>query len=362
MRKYINILLVFCTILIGGTACEKDAELTVLKPVSFTGTPQISAADIVLNKQNKNESVLSISWPEVSFPVKAPVTYTVQIDVPADTLGTTAWANAKTVTAGEDVLSKSFLGSDLNNLAKGLGLVDDQKGTLVMRVQSTLDRSVYSSALAVAVTPYSEVTQFPSALWVAGDFQGWNVTAAPTLISENNDGIYEGYIYIPQGGTNEFKLYAQAAWEPMSYGDAGGSKIMEANYAGGNFKTPSDGYYLLAVNLNTMSYLLLKTSWGIIGAATPGGWDADTPMTYDAATQTWKVTAAMKANGSFKFRANNAWQLDFGIDANGKPAYANHPWRTYVDQPQFTVPDDGNYTITLDLHKAGNYKYTLQKN
>jgi hypothetical protein len=97
---------------------------------------------------------------------------------------------------------------------------------------------------------------------------------------------------------------------PTSYGDGNGDVIV-ANYAGGNFKAPSDGYYLFSVNLKTMKYLLMKTTWGMIGGATPGGWDKDTPLNYNPSTQSWSVTADMKASGSFKFRANNAWQLDF---------------------------------------------------
>src|SRR5690606_2679809 len=128
------------------------------------------------------------------------------------------------------------------------------------------------------------------------------------------------------------------------------------------FTAPAPGYYLLTVNLNTMTYLLIKTSWGIIGAATPGGWDADTEMTYQPGNQVWTVTANMKAGGSFKFRANKAWQLDFGIDEEGNLAYANHPWLPYIDRPQLTVPTDGNYTITLDLHVPGNYSYEIKKN
>jgi hypothetical protein len=75
-----------------------------------------------------------------------------------------------------------------------------------------------------------------------------------------------------------------------------------------------------------MKYILVKTTWGMIGGATPGGWDKDTPLNYNPSTQSWSVTADMKASGSFKFRANNAWQLDFGLSANGTLGYANHPW------------------------------------
>jgi len=72
-----------------------------------------------------------------------------------------------------------------------------------------------------------------------------------------------------------------------------------------------------------------------------------------------KVTANMIFNGSFKFRANQAWQLDFGTDSNGNLAYANHPWKEYVVREELTVPADGSYTIILDLSHPGEYSYSI---
>ena len=53
-------------------------------------------------------------------------------------------------------------------------------------------------------------------------------------------------------------------------------------------------------------------------------------MTYDEANQVWKVTADMLAGGSFKFRANNEWMIDFGVDANGNLVYADNPFFGYT--------------------------------
>ena len=86
-------------------------------------------------------------------------------------------------------------------------------------------------------------------------------------------------------------------------------------------------------------------------------------MSYDVANQVWKVTANMKQNGSFKFRANKAWTIDFGIDSNGNLKYADSPFFGYTaGLNNLSVPSDGNYTITLDLHISGKYTYSLVKN
>jgi hypothetical protein len=54
------------------------------------------------------------------------------------------------------------------------------------------------------------------------------------------------------------------------------------------------------------------TTVGIIGTATPGGWDNDTDMVQDAAdTAKWTLTITL-VNGAAKFRANNAWDVNWG--------------------------------------------------
>jgi starch-binding outer membrane protein SusE/F len=51
------------------------------------------------------------------------------------------------------------------------------------------------------------------------------------------------------------------------------------------------------------------------------------------------------------------------VDAAGKLVYADNPFYGYTaGLNNLTVPADGNYTITLDLHDASNYSYILHKN
>jgi len=86
-------------------------------------------------------------------------------------------------------------------------------------------------------------------------------------------------------------------------------------------------------------------------------------LTYDVTSKTWSVTCDMLSTGSFKFRANSAWKIDFGIDATGKLKYADNPLYPYDGTLlNLTVPTSGNYTITLDLHNSGLYTYKLKKN
>ena len=366
MKTIFSKLFLFCMAIVLFAACKKEATLTYLDVVPFAGQLTASASAVTLTPNNNDSSVITFSWPAVAFKIQAPVSYKLQLAKPADTIGTTAWSNAITIDAGTDVLSKSFNGADLNSVAlTKLGLVQDSMNTVVARVVATLDRPVYSNAVAFKVNPY-KVTVL-NVLYVPGDYQGWNPAAAPVLREvAGRPKMYEGYVYIPTGGTYQFKMTPQPDWNPMAYGDATGTSgdIIEANYAGGNMSVPSGGYYYLTANFNTNKWTATKTTWSIIGDATPGGWGSDTQLTYDETAKVWKVTANLTSGGSFKFRANNGWELDFGIDGATKELrYADNPFLGYTpDLWNLSVPESGNYTITLDLHNAGMYTYTLQKN
>ncbi|MFT3738658.1 MAG: SusE domain-containing protein [Breznakibacter sp.] len=339
--------------------CNEDPELTSLRKVTFDGTLTASANAVVLTEENSAAQALALSWQSVDYYMDAPVTYSLQMTTVADSA---TWASAQTVEVGDDVVTASLTGGQLNDIAKQLGMEPNLESGLVIRVRSYVDRAAYSGTVVVKVTPYKVFSGYP-ALWVPGDYQGWDPSTAPRIVSMGDNQIYEGYIFIPAGGTMQFKLTAQAAWEPMAYGDGGDGVLIEANYSGGNFTVASEGYYNLAANLADMTYSVTKTAWSIIGDATPGGWGTDTPMAFDPVTQLWTVTAEMSTGGSFKFRANNAWEIDFGIDGDGKLTYADHPVLGYTPGlGNLTVPESGNYTLTLDLRDPENYKYSLKKN
>jgi hypothetical protein len=361
MKKILNLAIILIACLAFG--CKKEANLTVLKTVPFsTGSSNLSAstAAITLSKANDTTSVITFSWPAVEYVIKASVTYTLQIDLPADTVGTGAWGNAKSITIGNDVLSKSYLGKDLNTLATDMGIAPGTEGTLVVRVQSYQDQYAYSKPIVIKVTPYQPVATYPL-LYIPGNYQGWSPGTAPTAAALKPK-IYEAYVYMPAADNYYFKFTTAQDWDHINYGDGGNGAITTDGLAGG-LVSPGPGYIQVSINLNANTWSAVPTTWSILGDASPGGWNTDTQLTYDPAKQVWAVTCDMKKDGSFKFRANNAWVIDFGVNADGNLAYADSPVFGYDGTVgNITVPSDGNYTITLDLHDPSNYNYKLKKN
>ena len=103
---------------------------------------------------------------------------------------------------------------------------------------------------------------------------------------------------------------------------------------------------------DALTHTATRTNWGVLGDATPGGWDTDTDFTYDEASSTLKVTLDLNA-GEIKFRANDDWAINMGdTDANGDLQY---------DGDNIAIGEAGNYTIELILNQA-RYLYKLTKN
>lgn len=368
MKKIFNYSLLFYPVaaFMLLASCKKEGSFPTAQTGTFNGgLLTASSTSLVLDESNKDASAVTFNWHSAYYGEEISVNYTLQIDLPADTSGN-AWANAKNYVAGSNILTYAFVTQDLNSLLTEMGLASGTASQIAVRVKADVLQyngasssipSTYSNTLVLSITPYSV------SLYIPGDYQGWDPSTAPALNPVvGRPGLYEAYVNFVGSGIHYFKYTNARDWNHTNYGD-GGNGTFSTDGAAAGLSVPDEGYYELTADLNNNTWTATQTTWGIIGDATPGGWNNDTQMTYDATNQVWTVTCNMIQNGSFKFRANNAWVIDFGIDANGNLAYADNPFFGYNGNlNNLTVPADGNYTITLDLHTSGKYLYTMTKN
>ncbi|MEL7252277.1 MAG: RagB/SusD family nutrient uptake outer membrane protein, partial [Bacteroidota bacterium] len=166
------------------------------------------------------------------------------------------------------------------------------------------------------------------------------------LTSLNSDDNYEGYVYIAETGALKF---AQGSWD-TNWGDSDGDGVLEP---GGDDITLEPGFYRIQVNLNDLTYAITETSWGLIGDATPGGWDADTDMTYNADENAWELSVDLLGGLDIKFRANDAWDVNLGD--TGSDALLEY------EGDNIKIPGNGNYTVKLYLGKQ-DYTYSIESN
>jgi hypothetical protein len=68
-------------------------------------------------------------------------------------------------------------------------------------------------------------------------------------------------------------------------------------------------------NVFTLKVTPYQPNWGIIGSATPLGWDASTAMVFNSATGTYSISLKLNS-GELKFRLDNKWDTNYGDTGN----------------------------------------------
>ena len=172
-------------------------------------------------------------------------------------------------------------------------------------------------------------------LYMKGDANGWD--GYDYLSGE--DGVkFTGFMYLNQNG---FKFTTASDWSGTGYG----ANFNTAPDAANIVITEPAGYYQVDVDLSEKTYTLTPiTSIGIIGSASPNGWDSDVDMTYVPYNKDtkevngyWEVKNITLSAGEIKFRANDDWAISWGGELDN-----------------LTTKNGGNITV-----EAGTYDIKL---
>lgn len=349
--KLFNKLMLVSLVSLAIVSCEKEETRVVLQ----TG-PQpsltASATTLVLLQANAQSNAVTFTWTAATFGFDAAISYALQISK----AGTNFASATTTEVPLANTFTKTFKVIEFNRELLKVVLYGSPQQVEVRLVASvaTAAPKIYSNVVAMTVTPYRDLItyNFPSAMNIAGNYQGWNPGAAPQIVNVGNGGYngHEGYINF-NNAAPEFKIVKGDNWGAGDYGNGGGGTLTNG---GANLSLPGSGIYRLRANVTTMTWSAVKiNTWGLIGSATPGGWGTDTDMIYNAGTGVYSLTVNLVV-GEIKFRANDDWGINFGDNgADFKPEY---------DGANIQIPVAGNYTISLDLSAGGNYAYTIKKN
>lgn len=203
-----------------------------------------------------------------------------------------------------------------------------------------VDSGMYQVTFNTETFEYSFVEIIPfQSIGMIGDATpgGWDAETA--MIQDPNDpSIWKLRVILTDG---EAKFRADNDWT-YNWG-AGDFPSGVGIQDGANIPVPA-GEYKVTFNSVTGEYsfeeLIIFGTVGIIGTATPGGWDADTDMTKDDVDESfWFINSIDLVDGEAKFRAENAWTINWGA----------------VDFPAGTGTQDGpNILVT-----GGTYRVTL---
>lgn len=169
----------------------------------------------------------------------------------------------------------------------------------------------------------------------------WGVIGSATPMSWDDETplMYDPELQVWKGGMHltaaEIKFRANHDWG-YNYGSDAADGTLGAGAA--NIPIAEEDDYAITLDLSTPNeYTYSVNRWGLIGSATPNGWDSDQNMSWDEAGRVFTITLDLVA-GEMKFRANDDWAVNYGGDLNALSAGGAN----------ITIAEDGNYTITFD--------------
>ena len=354
-------------LLVTITSCDNEdsVQLTLAAQGGGVITEPAQGTTIVLNPaESQTNPALTVNWTASDYGTPTEVTYTVELAQTG-----TSFAEAFLAAATTNRYVTWNIG-ELNNIAVSSGLTPFMEGELDIRITSTVGTTgsllQVSETVSIFVTPFT--TDLPK-IAVPGNHQGWDPASAPLLAASafaKTD--YEGYVWLD----GEFKFLAPNEtggffWGNTDWGDDGTSTGVLIDKDGeSNANAETAGYYFVQVNPSDvgikgflgekpMAYSIAAVNWGIIGEATPTGWDSDTDLVYDPATGTLSVDIDLISGKGWKFRGNNEWgPFEYGsFDADG--------YLTPGGDYTFDGPS-GNYHVVLDLSNPREYTFTLTAN
>jgi len=320
---------------------------------------------IVLSPESQSNPGLTLVWNHGNYDVSTEINYEIEAAAGGTNFADTLSIN--TVTARVYPLTVA----ELNSLALQAGIEPFEEGKLDFRVVSSLgtahEMKMVSNVISINVTPYT--TENPK-LFLRGNFTNasgygadWGGTTTPPFLQAAAYGetAFEGFIYM-NVAEPEFKFIPNAVDFAGDYGDAAASGFSGTLVQEGetNIKPGAPGYYYIKADTDLLTYSAVPTAWGVVGNATPGGWENSTPMTYDATTKKWTVTVALvpqvAPDNGWKFRANNAWTYNMG-----DTTLNSTDGTLKFDGTNIGVTTAGTYKITLDLSNPRAYSYTIER-
>ncbi|MET4082384.1 hypothetical protein ABIB40_002342 [Pedobacter sp. UYP30] len=316
-------------------SCKKE-ETRAVATDGAPGALKASATSVVVDKSMLTTDVITFDMSNANFGYQAAVSNVLQIAPKGSN-----FAEPSQTILDANATSKSFNGLDFNNLLLGLKLPSTSNSDIEVRVKSTISNDVapvYSNVLTISAKP------FPLTAWVyvPGAYQGWNPSAADSLISPTGNGIYTGIIGFDGGN---FKITPKKTWD-VAYGDAGGGKI---STTGGDIKSLTPGAKELVVDLNQNTITITDVVWAAVGSATPSDWPPasgpynELDMKF-VGNNTWTITLPLKV-GEMKFRKNHKWDNSIGDGGDN-----------------IKITEAGTYDISLTINPDFNTgSYTVVK-
>ena len=327
--------------LIALVSCDDSGDKIYLDGFKASNL-MASASDVKLSVDNSKDIVLSMAW-------QNPTLLSSDDTKPAGNGTLLTYLQASASEDFETVkeytvsnLSKAFVGTDLNAVAKDLGLTPGESAPLYFRIKSQMGANMdaaYSNVCQVNVTPYLIDMSYINIL----DKDKDNVLTH--LYSPASDGIYTGYMNASAwfnfyGKENDGTVWGNSATD--------GTFAIDNTESAWNFWFPGvAGIYYTVIDTKAKEWkaTLLKT-------VKLNGED----MTYDAPNYAWvKVVTTTADNSPITIAATGA-EYSKATDTDDAAAVAKTLNYTLADGKM----TDSDAAGSVNISKAGTYTITVK--
>ena len=348
--------------------CQKPDMVQIAAPEDVVA-PVLEAVEgpIEITPSNMVDGKVAFTWSLADYGVMTQVNYSLEAATAANpdtkvTITSGITANAAAIEAGKissEIEYEALNAILFNDLKLNDGVAEEVLFTIASKVGEYAP--VYSNSVAVSCKVTAAEKQYPK-LTVAGSYayNNWTPGKGQFVFDfEGTDAKYSGVIDFGEDvSALQFKFVGEA-WGNNEFSvPAGETQAPEAAelplVAGGGDNISAyttHRFYSLTLDKNTPKVIknFSFNSLGVIGDATPTGWDADTDMQFNADKQRFYVDLTL-IDGTIKFRADDAWDVNWG-GADG----------VLVANGDNVAVSAGDYRIYVNLNDPANPTYELNK-
>lgn len=194
-------------------------------------------------------------------------------------------------------------------------------------------------------------------LCITGDLMGLGWTDDIVMEYIDNANLYYSVIYCKEG--ESFKFRGDHAWDvDFGNGPVSSGKWYPGEKAGQNITiTDGGGLYDVIFNPSDNSFVVAPLgsfyNWGLIGSF--NNWDGDVSMSSVGAIggvyPAFGYEVTLDTNAEFKFRANGAWDFDYGLDwdYNGTEMVEGQWYPAQKTGANFRIGEGGTFRIIFDI-------------
>ena len=347
-------------------ACQTPEIVQIASPENVVPASlhELEVNEIAISATNQQETV-SFSWEAADYGAPTQINYSLEAALDAT-------SQKVTILSGLSTTEATVTYEDLNRvLFNDLQVPEGQPTELQFYVGSVIYAGssvasypkVYSEPISAVVTVTAAEKVYPK-LTVAGSYayNNWSPGKGQYVFDfEGNDAKYSGMIYFGEDVSNlQFKFVGEA-WGnnefsvPEGTAQAAEAAELPLKAGGGDNISAYATYKYYNLTLDKATPKVIKNfafnSLGIIGSATPTGWDSDTDMLFDPVKQRFYVDITL-TDGEFKFRADDGWDANWGADAFGV---------TVSNSDGNLEAKAGNYRVYVNMNNPAAMTYELNK-